>query len=486
MHYLLINTHIRRETFLRNQFHIEHYHELILGSQTYGKLFEEGLSCFAQYQKHFCHFESLTADRILQFLEKSGIELQKDDQVVLYDLSCFPLDCDALNLLFQKCSFSQKWIRFFVNGETAPLLCFSQTHLLDAFSQKPDQNLRLFSPTDELRVDATGLVCNIEDSHALLELFSHNFQVRHFNAIQNKHDGFFLKSSSNKQKMAEEYAFFQEIPNRLKPYFPQVGAFWEEEGMASYEVEQIYLLDASKLLLNRIFAKPEKLQGFTEKLLRYLQALPTKTVDNATYAKALKKLTLDKNLERLEQTRQLPFYEALNRIAQTEGFETIDVVFSAINKAIEPHLEGHDTLAFSHGDLCFSNILYDPDTGQLKLIDPKGIHAEIDYFRPLIYDIAKLSHSFIGLYDLMVYDRVQIQLVEPNRFELGFNITPIERQALKQAFVDLLQHLPFDLATVRLFEASLFISMIPLHKDNPKRICAQLIHAIQTYKETVH
>ena len=55
-----------------------------------------------------------------------------------------------------------------------------------------------------------------------------------------------------------------------------------------------------------------------------------------------------------------------------------------------------------HGDLFFGNMLYDPSKKLLKLVDPKGGNAS-SAVMPIWYDLAKLSHSFMGNYDLMVY-----------------------------------------------------------------------------------
>ncbi len=54
-----------------------------------------------------------------------------------------------------------------------------------------------------------------------------------------------------------------------------------------------------------------------------------------------------------------------------------------------------------HGDLCFSNILFDTCSDCIKLIDPR---ASISRDEPrlvgdLRYDLSKLAHSVLGLYD---------------------------------------------------------------------------------------
>ena len=57
-------------------------------------------------------------------------------------------------------------------------------------------------------------------------------------------------------------------------------------------------------------------------------------------------------------------------------------------------------LFIGHGDLCFNNILVDPNSGSLKLIDPKAYPDKSKNIVGLVdpfYDLAKLNHSFTSV-----------------------------------------------------------------------------------------
>jgi hypothetical protein len=60
--------------------------------------------------------------------------------------------------------------------------------------------------------------------------------------------------------------------------------------------------------------------------------------------------------------------------------------------------------SFLHGDFCFSNILFDFRAGRVKTIDPRGTDAlgRPSRFGDLRYDLGKLAHSVLGLYDFIV------------------------------------------------------------------------------------
>ena len=54
---------------------------------------------------------------------------------------------------------------------------------------------------------------------------------------------------------------------------------------------------------------------------------------------------------------------------------------------------------------------------------------------------------------------------------------------LSQAFRAFLRSHHIDVNVVRLYEGSLFLSMIPLHSESPLRMSCQLIRAIEIYNE---
>jgi hypothetical protein len=57
-----------------------------------------------------------------------------------------------------------------------------------------------------------------------------------------------------------------------------------------------------------------------------------------------------------------------------------------------------------HGDFCFSNIFYDFRSQRIRVIDPRGLDASdaISPYGDRRYDIGKLHHSAIGMYDMIM------------------------------------------------------------------------------------
>jgi hypothetical protein len=138
-----------------------------------------------------------------------------------------------------------------------------------------------------------------------------------------------------------------------------------------------------------------------------------------------------------------------------------------------------------HGDLCLSNILFESRLGRIKVIDPRGLNArgKFSFYGDLRYDLAKLTHSVVGLYDHILAGAYYLERKYSSdfcSFELEIHID--ERvKSVQNAFIDreFLPGLkPLDVIPITIL---LFISMLPLHADEPRRQDALLANALRLY-----
>ena len=144
-------------------------------------------------------------------------------------------------------------------------------------------------------------------------------------------------------------------------------------------------------------------------------------------------------------------------------------------------IEKQRPLKFGHGDLCFNNILIEPISGSIKLIDPKADSIDNDkvgYVDPL-YDLAKLNHSFSCFYDSIVNNmfsiscfntQYQLKIFKPYSYEVA-------NFYFKKIFLDNL----VDNELLRILTSNLFLSMIPLHKDDEQKMAAFLIIGLSLF-----
>ena len=133
-----------------------------------------------------------------------------------------------------------------------------------------------------------------------------------------------------------------------------------------------------------------------------------------------------------------------------------------------------------HGDLYFSNILYDSKNKNFKLIDPRGKWGQ-GTSGDIKYDIAKIRHSVVGGFDTITnglysatYDEKNGMVFETYKPKNYLVICQKLDSQIKQEW---------NLDEIKMIEGLLFISMLPLHKDNLERQFAFYSIGIQRLNE---
>ncbi len=326
-----------------------------------------------------------------------------------------------------------------------------------------------------VRVDDRLALTNLDDEVALLNYLSEAFDARFFNAIA-RTDYVVTKVSVDKAKLEREFNYFRLIPPEMQMFFVQPFDFRDEGGRASYRMERLHVPDTALQWLHRAIEKDE-FSRFLDQVFYFLKARKRRPSDRQEVDAHLETLFVTKVRERIAALRSMPQYEALRPL--------LERVCGDINHLLERYLDlfakqrrhlPADHLVIGHGDLCFSNILYGKASQLMKLIDPRGANSEADLWTHPYYDLAKLSHSIIGSYDLINHDAFDIKVDQELRLRLVLDREPPDwaRPLLEARLLDS----GFDPALVRLCEASLFISMLPLHSDRPSKVLGFAINAV--------
>ncbi|WP_323921349.1 MULTISPECIES: protein kinase family protein [Aeromonas] len=143
--------------------------------------------------------------------------------------------------------------------------------------------------------------------------------------------------------------------------------------------------------------------------------------------------------------------------------------------------------AVMHGDICFSNILFDSRSERLKMVDPRGINFNGDFsiYGDQKYDLAKLTHSVIGLYDFIIAGRYTLDVDadghEVIHFDIDSRLSMVQEGFMNVPFLD-----GVTIKDVMPLVVLLFLSMLPLHSDRQDRQKAMLLNAVRLYKTFVH
>lgn len=149
-----------------------------------------------------------------------------------------------------------------------------------------------------------------------------------------------------------------------------------------------------------------------------------------------------------DSSREMWFRKTIDRVSATKFTTSDRDKLAKIGLGITAITHPIDGM---HGDLHFGNILYNQQTDQIKLIDPRGKYA--NYYGTHgdnIYDFAKLAHDLYHGYNAMV------QGVPHN-------------ETVKQIFVKMLQK--YDLPVQEILDAGLLLiaTCVPLHYDDENR-----------------
>jgi hypothetical protein len=111
------------------------------------------------------------------------------------------------------------------------------------------------------------------------------------------------------------------------------------------------------------------------------------------------------------------------------------------------------------------------------------LNAEASIYGDPRYDIAKLRHSVVGLYDFIVQGLFKITETQDG-FEYKI-LTTANYSILEKVFDNLIAQNDFQVREIKFIEGLLFLSMIPLHKDDFERQKMFYIKAIELLNDTV-
>jgi hypothetical protein len=322
---------------------------------------------------------------------------------------------------------------------------------------------------------------DLRDPLRFTDYLTSNFDARFFNSVQTVNEFVLLKRSTDAAKLKREHDFYHLLPASMQMFFVQPYDFTREAQGASYKMERLFVPDMALQWihgsLNRIH-----LERFLDKVLFFVRSRPARPVPRDIAERTRDEAYRSKLLARLEQLEALPAYASIEPYARATfgGVRSLlDRYLKLLDKSQPAEIE--KSLCIGHGDLCFSNILYSKTTGLMRFIDARGAETEDELYVNPYYDIAKLSHSVVGNYDFINYGLFRLDIDSDLKVRLHIDAKP--QPWATGMFRQKLTESGFDPELTRLYEASLFISMAPLHIDVPKKVIAFLVNAADILDE---
>lgn len=330
----------------------------------------------------------------------------------------------------------------------------------------------------ELRPIKNWMDCGHVDGYYESRLCYQN--LRHFNTLSyDRARGWITKKSSNSEAFRKQVRWFKQIPDEVAPFLPRI--FSSSDGSEPFITMELLSIPT----LGDLFISQRLHLGSWNDVVRSVSCIQSsftdKAVNNAVAPHLARAVYLDKTRSRLEEfTAQNPSSENYFVIICDEKW-TIDRVRRTLATFVErSRLLEIDSLTPIHGDFCFSNLLYDYKARLVKMIDPRGDFGVPGIFGDRRYDLAKLAHSYAGKYDLITSDQFSVR-IEPDG-HLRLDMRTDDYYTKVRSIFDAI--LLADLALreqVYALQALLFLSMLPLHSDKPRRQLAMLTTGLELY-----
>ncbi|PPK83540.1 hypothetical protein BXY41_101604 [Lacrimispora xylanisolvens] len=314
-----------------------------------------------------------------------------------------------------------------------------------------------------------------------IQCITGNFESRYFNSLKGN-EYTLVKSSTNKKKIKAEYSFYHLLPEDMKIWFVLPFNYQETDNSASYMMERLHMTDLSIKWVHGSMDEFE-FEDLMDKYFYFFTGRHKRKCLMDEYQKIANNLYVKKVIDRIMDLKKLPEYAKIEKLLESSGNISIDALvekYFTLKDKIEAKNQYPQISVIGHGDPCFANTMYNKSTKTLKFIDPKGALTEADLWTNAYYDVAKLSHSVCGRYDFFNNALFDIRIDGNLNFDLEI---PFNNSKYIQIFKQKVEENGFDYLTVRIYEASLFLSMLPLHIDNLHKVFGFILNANNILKE---
>ena len=290
-----------------------------------------------------------------------------------------------------------------------------------------------------------------------------------------------VKSGTNSAKIIAEARWFETLPPPLRAYAPAFLGMRETPAGPGYALEYLYLPTLADLFVfgrlspaawTRIF---DACDEFLAACAAY-PAPPGTATDadelyggkaNARLEQFARETATDIDADCRFNGRALP---SLRRMAQIAALGV-------------PAADPARHLRLVHGDFCFSNILYDARASLVRVIDPRGAAASgsVTAFGDVRYDLAKFRHSIVGRYDHILSGYFRLNSFGPTDVALELPDEPTLGAVEALYRTRTLAGLAPDESASAAACVLLFLSMLPLHADDPRRQRALMANAMRLF-----
>lgn len=300
------------------------------------------------------------------------------------------------------------------------------------------------------------------------------------------------KASKNKpMKIYAEGSWFEKLPLPLRLFTPALVSLEKgdnEYNGANYKIEYLYLLPISDLYVFSHITNGSWRSVFSaiSEMLNEFKAYKPSRTESEELLEKIGNLYLPKTLDRLKEfflQTGFDIYDKKYMISGGDRYSLIDIAHASAEYIKEIDIED---IAISHGDLCFSNLLYDNRVESVKCIDPRGLTptGDLTIYGDRRYDLAKLYHSVIGLYDFIIAGHYFVTECSENNTNISFSLNKKQQNDIINIFrEEVMNNSGYNEKEILAITVHLFLSMLPLHSDQPERQFAFIANTLRLFEQ---
>lgn len=315
---------------------------------------------------------------------------------------------------------------------------------------------------------------------------------RHFNRIEfDRARGVVIKRSEDKQKLIREIQWYLQVPGLFKRKIPQVLNYSLDAQDPWLELQHLkgQSLDQALLDTKHDLATWNQIHGTVHMFLKQcLEEGARNPISNYRKFKMMEYVYLRKTFARIKE-----YEESFSELCEVAPVINGRVCLSLAQAQIEI-LKWFNRVDFQegflpgllHGDLSFGNIFYSTEKFSFHLIDPRGSFGEVGIFGDVRYDLAKMLHCSHGNYDFIVNGRFELREMKPNNYTFKILMTPEQLELSAVATRLLFETFAVSKPDLLFIESLLFLSMIPLHADQPRAQKAFLLRGLEVLGSALH
>jgi len=292
------------------------------------------------------------------------------------------------------------------------------------------------------------------------------------------------KKSLNNEKLQDELDWYINVPDKLKVLTPRIISSEVSDGQLLITQEYYGYPTLAELYLYSDLS----IQAWVS-ILKQVFRIHTlfREYEGHLETEDMERVYISKTFERLEliHSENEDVFALINKEKLRYNDSILFGIYPLKELVIREarRLAKNARISVIHGDYCFSNILFDLTNQITRLIDPRGRFGRKGVYGDSRYDVAKLRHSICGLYDFILADLFILEETkggykgEVNKHNLVTSIA--------QEFDQMLIKNGYILDEIRFIEGLLFISMLSMHKDEPKQQKMMYLTGIKLLNEVL-